>query len=868
MMEQFTLTQIWAKTNPFQSILTHSLVSGIVAQVLLEQVLATGVRIQLCKRMSCGPVQLKQWVGYLTGLHDLGKIEGQFQYRWPEVRDKLDAARLRPKYFDERPIRHEETTGDCLRHHIWAQVKDRRTKKFYASVLAAHHQGKNGIKGSAQEPFWNQKQEELEYELRKQFLETEDLWMPAVGKEDQGAVGALLLGIVILADWIASGDYFAQAEEWMSQPNFRGRVEEQAGQFLQLSGLVCPQEKFGTEFSNVWPNIPRAGMRGLQKEVEALFQTAGERISLVLLEAPMGEGKTEAGIYAALQMNSQWEKNGFYVGLPTAATSNQMVVRMQTLLELHQCANSVRLLHSMAWMAGEDNVRLPEFETEEARYAAGWLLPVRRGLLSPYAVGTVDQAMMSVLMVKYGVLRLFGLAEKTLVIDELHAYDVYMSEILHRLLEWCRALEIPVVLLSATLPPEKKANVLSAYTGEVPDTCYPAVTAITETGRVIVRPVTQTERRNTVGVSLDRILHCEREIASMATRLVERGGCICVLLNTVKQAQAVYSALRSNGFDGELLLFHARFPARQRDEIERRCIRLFGKDKVNRPQKAILVATQVVEQSLDVDFDAMITAVAPMDLLLQRMGREFRHEDTPRPSSLDAPHLHVLIPEKPGDFGADGFVYPPCLLSQSIHLLEQCTEIRIPEDLPELVAKGYDQDAAPQEELTLWMEHLMDEQVKAAAGGVYEILPPEKGFSPLTAAEQIQFDDLERSSYLSAKTRLGEPSARIAVLPEAQYQQLRQRAKAVGERLTLSDVSKDEAQEIWWASVSVRSNLLGQRAADVICGDKRLQGVEIYPGIMEKEGRLCYTLKNGTKIITDPELGVIFEEGDMREGNL
>ena len=107
-----------------------------------------------------------------------------------------------------------------------------------------------------------------------------------------------------------------------------------------------------------------------------------------------------------------------------------------------------------------------QFDTEEKAYAARWLLPVRRGLLAPYAVGTVDQAMMAVLMVKYGVLRLLGLAQKTLVIDELHSYDVYMSELIERLLEWCKALEIPVVMLSATLPPEKKAQMLSPYMTE------------------------------------------------------------------------------------------------------------------------------------------------------------------------------------------------------------------------------------------------------------------------------------------------------------------------------------------------------------------------------------------------------------------
>ena len=230
---------------------------------------------------------------------------------------------------------------------------------------------------------------------------------------------------------------------------------------------------------------------------------------------------------------------------------------------------------------------------------------------------------------------------------------------------------------------------------------------------------------------------------------------------------------------------------------------------------------------------------------------------------LSAPHLCVLIPEKAGVFGADGFVYLPCLLSQSIHLLEQRSEIRIPEDLPELAAKGYDQDAAPREELTLWMEYLMDEQVKAAAGGVYEILLPEKGFPPITAAERVQFDDLERSGYLSAKTRLGEPPVRISMLPETRYQQFRQRAQMSGERLTLSHVSKEEAREIWRASVSVRSKLLGQRAADVIWGEKLLQGVEIYPEIAGLGGELYYHLKNGTKITADPELGVMLEEGDV-----
>ena len=206
--------------------------------------------------------------------------------------------------------------------------------------------------------------------------------------------------------------------------------------------------------------------------------------------------------------------------------------------------------------------------------------------------------MMSVLLVKYGVLRLLGLAEKTLVIDELHSYDVYMSEILHRLLEWCKALEIPVVLLSATLPPEKKAQMLSAYTDHPIQPCYPSITAVTESGNVIVRPVSRTEKRQTVSVELCPVLHHAEQIAEKAMGLVKDGGCLCILLNTVQQAQETYQALKTKEFDGELLLFHARFPIGQRDQIEQRCIRLFGKEKAARPQKAILVATQVDRKSV------------------------------------------------------------------------------------------------------------------------------------------------------------------------------------------------------------------------------------------------------------------------------
>ena len=856
------LQQIWAKTEPFQSILTHSFISGIVAQVIVHKMIVPGVRNKLLALLSCTPEKFTDWIGYLVSLHDVGKIEGQFQYRWLPMKESMDKEGVKPDFPALNQIRHEKTTWRCLRERLWKEASNQSAAKFYADILEVHHQGKSGTEGDRQDLFWNHLQEEFEHRMRLRFLRSEELFLPPLGKENRGSVGALLLGIVILSDWIASSNYFAQAELWINQPDGEEHAKCLAEKFLMLSGLTSQAADFGNEFHDVWPNIPRDGMRGLQSETEALFQQAQERISVVLLEAPMGEGKTEAGIYAGIRMAKQWGKSGFYVGLPTAATSNQMVGRMRTLLKLHQFPDSVRLLHSMAWLVDGDNTQSwPKFETEEERYASSWLLPVRRGLLSSYAVGTVDQAMMSVLLVKYGVLRLLGLAEKTLVIDELHSYDVYMSEILHRLLEWCKALEIPVVLLSATLPPEKKAQMLSAYTDHPIQPCYPSITAVTESGNVIVRPVSRTEKRQTVSVELCPVLHHAEQIAEKAMGLVKDGGCLCILLNTVQQAQETYQALKTKEFDGELLLFHARFPIGQRDQIEQRCIRLFGKEKAARPQKAILVATQVVEQSLDVDFDVMMTSIAPIDLLLQRLGREFRHEDTPRPPHLAAPRFYVLIPDETGKIEADGYIYPECLLKQSIHLLEERSEIRIPEDLPTLVEQGYSPEAAPPEELDLWIDHLMEDQVQAAAGGGYLINAPEKGYTPIKEAERIQFDDLESSSYLSAKTRLGEPTVRIVLLPPERFGSLRSKSQHCGDRLCLSDVTREEAREILKASVSVRAKLLRHGTEGVIFGRRLLEGIEIYTATVDENGNMRYTQADGTQIVADKELGIFFEKG-------
>ena len=847
------LNDFWAKTAPFQSVYTHSVISGRVAQVLTREYLSSGVRELLSRQLSLGKTDLLCFIGYLVALHDIGKLDYSFQVRDERLREKLlDQVELHEIYTPG--VRHEKT-GQMFLHSCWKEGgEDRHSSALFSKIVGAHHQGKTGNGNFRATSKWQEYRKTLENRIRAQFYGKHETVLPTMPKEEQGAVGALLLGIMILADWISSGRTFLDAETWIERADAQARIEKETRRFLEKSGLKPEHVTWPDDFCGLWPTIPAAGKRPMQCEIERHLLKEAENPLLVLIEAPMGEGKTEAGIYAATQMAKYWGKDGLYVALPTAATANQMVGRVQGMLSLHDLSQSVRLLHSMAWLeVSEETAVNSQDEHDEI---ASWLAPIKRGLLGQYAVGTVDQAMLAATNVRYGVLRLLGLSDKVLIIDEIHSYDAYMSEIIVRLLEWCRELQIPVVLLSATLPPALKEKLLAPYTSQPLSGDYPLITMIGKGGAVCEHVIPATSHRLSVGIQQSPILNNPDKIADAAVKEVENGGCLCVLMNTVKEAQAVYQAIEKL-YSGDLLLFHAQFPAGQRAEIEQECIRRYGKEKAQRPKQSILVATQVVEQSLDVDFDAMITAVAPIDLLLQRMGRVFRHADTPRPTSHPCASVMVMVPEGSSNYGASAYVYPECLLKTSQRLLKERDLIRIPEDLAALVQEGYDPSAAPEEDARQWMAKLLKDEVEAGASQQFLLNKPDKLFSALSG--QDLYDDSD-DFQLSAKTRLGEPSVRIALLQPDQAGILEPFLKKK-DTMTLASVwDKKVAEIVMKQSVSVRVSRLGNLSGlSDIKGDMLLTGTRIF---CADDTGYCH-LGNGKVLQFDPKLGFMIREGEL-----
>jgi CRISPR-associated endonuclease/helicase Cas3 len=338
--------------------------------------------------------------------------------------------------------------------------------------------------------------------------------------------------------------------------------------------------------------------------------------------------------------------------------------------------------------------------------AEGWFAANKKhGLLAPYGVGTIDQALLAVLQTKHVFVRLFGLAGKCVILDEVHAYDAYMTTLMERLLRWLAALGCPVVLLSATLPREKRLKLLRAYVGkdlpEPDDKPYPRVTSVAVGDyRAEVRHAeADPARARTVQLGWLG----EPALAEKLRQSLADGGCAVVIRNTVGLAQKTYVELRDAlAADGIIVeLFHARFPFGRRMAIENAVLKRFGKDGGPAERnKRVLVATQVVEQSLDLDFDVMVSDVAPVDLVLQRAGRLHRHDRGPRPAGVNAPWLWLIEPEvKEGlpHFGKSERVYARFVLLRSHLALDLGSRgpgaIRLPEDLERFIEQVY--GAAP-----------------------------------------------------------------------------------------------------------------------------------------------------------------------------
>jgi CRISPR-associated endonuclease/helicase Cas3 len=833
--------------------------SGCVAAALMNSWHFSPITELLAKQLNIKKDDLISYISYVTALHDIGKCHPAFQENSNnmEIYSFLAENALLMAYKPHDAFRHEHYTSLIIKRIFSNKGRATpKTTKYIKTILDMHHQGKQGIGydvigDESKKQWWHTAQDEIEERIYSIFIPSK------VIIEDSRHIDAicmLIMGIVILSDWISSGRWFENDSSGTDYEGYLKATMEKSEHVIEECGFTAGDMLPSQDgFCGLWHNIAHDKLRPLQKSVQDIYGQVMSNPMLMIIEAPMGEGKTEAGIYAAACMARQNGKNGLYIALPSAATSNQMFTRVSELLNSNNLKKA-RLLHSMAWIL-DTALTEKSFNTEDKENVAAWMAPLRRGLLTQYAVGTVDQAMMAALKAKYGVLRLLGLSTKVLIIDEIHAYDAYMSEIIIRLLQWCKALDIPVVLLSATLPLEKKRSLVAAYGGgSLGSGLYPLITTVEHNGKTDEIAVPGTYINKRISIQLSPTLGKWEKVASIAVEKVKDGGCLCIIVNTVNEAQTLFGLIKGlKDHDLWLRLFHARFVAKQRNEIENQCITAFGKcgKQTRRPERAILVATQVAEQSLDLDFDEMISAIAPIDLLLQRSGRMHRHDGRLRPQAMSAAKLTVLIPDKIGSYGPTESIYPPLLLDRTIRCISEKSFIDIPNDIRKVVDEVYDMNNVDDAEIEAWAKFKFDESLKRVASTDYELPKPnERTFCMAENVEGMFNDDESASGYLTAKTRLGEPSARVAFLPEN-----------FGSLSEIDMTDRDTAKDIMGFSVSLRKKLICTQPAEGF--DQPIEGKGLLSGIY------LYSLRSGEFKVEDKsisgyridnDLGVIIEK--------
>ena len=832
------IPSLWAKSSPRMSLRTHLICTGIVAQRFMSAPSSRSILSYFEEGFEVSRAEAIGVISYLCALHDIGKAHPVFQRKSPECSEGLNQAM--PSLFDHEhlgmPFRHEYYSAKVA-SRIWkCRGVDRKTIRTLSCVLSLHHQKPNpGLANPRVEnPFWESLQDSLEAELAAVFLGGSPLKTP----RHTDAACMLLTAILILCDWVSSSTLFANADQ-MAEAEWHTLADHA----LRLYGLISDDMlPWRTDFHSLWPEIEHP--RPLQTACNHLDFNAG----LTIIEAPMGEGKTEAALYLADQLCHAHHKRGLYMALPSQATSNQMYQRLNLLLGSLSYGEA-RLLHGNADVIA--NVP-SSFQTEDEKAAALWTRPTRMGLLGANAVGTVDQAMATVLLSPFSMIRLVGLANKTLIIDEIHAYDMYMSEIIEVLLHWCHDLKVPVILLSATMRREQRERYVQCYGSSDPGSeAYPLITQVDLQGHTAQTPVDAFSHYHYRFEPVKQAFDPHR-IAEDALNSIADGGCIAVLVNTVSHAQQVFIALQElSGGDVQLRLFHSRYPLGRRIEIEEDCVNAFGRDRSGRPKKAVLVATQVVEQSIDLDFDGIVSELAPIDLLLQRAGRLHRHRDQRRPEGFSEPVMKVLLPPDDASeklenrYDLSGYVYDPYLLYNTEQQLKEPRTIRIPEDIRALIEEAYS-SLTPQNREE-WFKRTVKGQLETEqAKGCAWPKPEEDSFFPSEQPVFFAVEDREDgfSSSGEAATRLGEKSMRIAFCDESLFN------KAAEDHLSPSDI-----QTIYMSSLSIRPPRSGfsDLSQVRILSRGKLAGVHILRGTKQcSVGN--YTFKYS------PDLGVSWEE--------
>lgn len=706
------MNDFWAKTtkdgSPGISVRDHCLNVGCVAEALIARLSPQVLEL------------LPNGAATLAALHDVGKISAGFQSKCGKHLERQGCVEI--------ALKEGWASGLADRDHAklsqWylQQVMPQSPVQYWSVAAGVHHGTFYGKRFPPPRMIgaclrWEKAgRDALLADLIQRFGT-----LPGHAPVDDWQDLWLLAGLISVADWLGSNEEFFPADHGLPP------AESQKKAFDTLEQLHWGRGRMRTRtFGQMFGDKPPYPLQ------EATHRQA-DRPGLFIVEGPMGCGKTEAALWAAHRLNQSRQNTGLYFALPTQVTSNRIHNRVEDFLmaALGEEAN-LRLAHGASWLSEKQAVLLHSAESEEndadehVREGRSWFASAKHALLARYGVGTVDQALQGVVAVKHFFVRRFGLAGKVVVLDEVHSYDVYTSTLIAALIRELLALRCTVIVLSATLTRVRRRALIAAAGGDAEaarSEAYPLLT-VARPGEPLIEMEAEPPPARTVKL---RTCHfSEEEILEGCLQRAESGQHVLYLRNTVAEAQD--TCRKAKGFAREgrvrIALLHSRFPFFRREELEDEWLERLGKNRTEDGMGSLLVATQVVEQSVDIDLDFIVSDLAPTDMLLQRMGRLWRHCRAERKAAgpefwINAPEIDATASadELAKAFGKSGRVYAPYVLLRTARVFEGRTSLILPSDIRALMEATYTEEGIT-DEPEAWKEirNTLEKDLQLQAG--------------------------------------------------------------------------------------------------------------------------------------------------------
>lgn len=619
----------------------------------------------------------------LCALHDLGKFNHGFQRKAGRGRDVAGHVIEALALLDYRePLAQQFFAAIELgRFADWSEGDGTTLLRLWTASIAHHGRPQETGAARAEVRLWLDGPRDA-FAGARTLVEATTRWFPTAWESGPALPAAAAFshafnGLVTLADWLGSDradDAFPYTEEADYDLSGEGRMafaRARAARVMAAIGLDARRARVGLGSAPGFDRISDYTPKAAQTLLHALPAERGG--SITVLEAETGSGKTEAALARFMTLFAAGEVDGLYFALPTRTSATQLHARVTKAVARAWSDTSTRppvVLAVPGYLRVDDTDgrRLPEHEVlwndrEGARWRfRGWAAEhPKRFLAGAVVVGTIDQVLLSAMRVDHAHLRATSLLRHLLVVDEVHASDAYMTRLLETVLARHRAAGGHALLLSATLGAAARARLLQvgARRPSVPSlaeavaTPYPLVSHRGADG-IVSLPVAREGAPRAVRTEIAAVMDDAEAIARRALAAARDGARVLVVRNTVAGCRAVQAAVEAAaGVDSPLLLrcagvaapHHSRFAQVDRAALDAAVEAAFGRER-DGIAGVVAVATQTVEQSLDLDADLLITDLCPMDVLLQRIGRLHRHQRPAeeRPAGFRDARAVVLVP--------------------------------------------------------------------------------------------------------------------------------------------------------------------------------------------------------------------------------